>query len=514
MTLRTETPATSEPPVGQRPEDEKLSVGASYAYGLQHILTMYGGVIAPPLIVGGAAGLEPAQLGLLVSAALFVSGLATLLQSLGLPFFGSKLPLVQGISFASVSTMVAIATGDGGLPAVFGSIIVAGAIGIVISPFFSQVVRFFPPVVTGVIITVIGLSLLPVAFRWAMGNDDSLPSFGSMANIGLAAFTLAVVLLLSRLAQGPISRLAILLGLVIGTLFALAVGKADFSAVGTGPIVALPQPFEFGAPTFQVGAIVSMTIVILVIMTETTADTLAVGEIVGTRVDARRVGDALRADMLATTLSPVFNSFPASAFAQNVGVVAITGVKSRYVVAAGGSVLFALGLLPVLGRVIAAVPYPVLGGAGIVLFGTVAASGIRTLSKVDYDGNLNLILVAVAISFGVLPIAAPTFWDAFPEGVAVVLDSGISAASLVAVVLNLLFNELRKGQRENPNTFSAGPAVHVRDDEVEALRRRGQAGMADQAAPALDTSGAEAAEHAAPGRVPTAGAARAVGDDR
>lgn len=365
--------------------------------------------------------------------------------------------------------MVAIATGAGGLPSVFGPIIIAGLIGIAVSPFFSQVVRFFPPVVTGVIITVIGLSLLPVAFRWVMGNDK-VPEFGSMATIGLAAFTLVVILLLSRLAQGPISRLAILLGLVVGTLFALAVGRADFSAIGTGPIVALPKPFAFGAPTFEIGAIVSMTIVILVIMTETTADTLAVGEIVGTKVDARRVGDALRADMLATTLSPVFNSFPASAFAQNVGVVAITGVKSRYVVAAGGSVLFILGLLPVLGRVIAAVPYPVLGGAGIVLFGTVAASGIRTLSTVDYDGNLNLILVAVAISFGVLPIAAPTFWDAFPEGVAIVLDSGISAASLVAVLLNLAFNEVKKGQRTNPNTFSAGPAVQVRDDEVEALR--------------------------------------------
>ena len=501
--------ATTDPTPTPRPEDEKLSLGASYAYGLQHILTMYGGVIAPPLIVGGAAGLEPAQLGLLVSAALFVSGLATLLQSLGVPFFGSRLPLVQGISFASVSTMVAIATGDGGLPAVFGSIIVAGAIGIAISPFFSQVVRFFPPVVTGVIITVIGLSLLPVAFRWAMGNDDTLPTFGSMATIGLAAFTLAVILVLSRVAQGPLSRLAILLGLVIGTLFALVVGRADFSAVGTGPVVALPRPFEFGAPTFAVGAIVSMTIVILVIMTETTADTLAVGEIVGTDVDARRVGDALRADMLATTISPVFNSFPASAFAQNVGVVAITGIKSRYVVAAGGSVLFLLGLLPVLGRVVAAVPYPVLGGAGIVLFGTVAASGIRTLSTVDYDGNLNLVLVAVALSSGVLPIAAPTFWDAFPDGLAVVLDSGISAASLVAVVLNLVFNVLRKGQREDPTTFSAAPALQVRQDEVDALRRRGEAGMADQAAPALDL-GAHAPEGAQ--RTSVAGVPRAGRD--
>jgi uric acid transporter len=171
-----------------------------------------------------------------------------------------------------------------------------------------------------------------------------------MSNIGLAAFTLAVVLLISRLAQGTLSRLSILLGIVIGTLFAWAVGMADFGRVGEGAIFAFPTPFQFGAPVFEIGAIISMTIVILVIMTETAADILAVGEIVGTKVDARRVGDGLRADMLATTVAPVFNTFPASAFAQNVGLVAVTGIKSRFAVAAGGSVLLALGLVPVLGR--------------------------------------------------------------------------------------------------------------------------------------------------------------------
>jgi len=185
-----------------RPEDERLPLGPTFAYGIQHILTMYGGVIAPPLIVGGAAGLSPAQQGLLVTAALFVSGLATILQSVGVPFFGSQLPLVQGISFASVSTMTAVATGSGGLPAVFGAIIVAGVVGLAISPFFSQVVRFFPPVVTGTIITVIGLALFPVAVRWAMGGNAKAPDYGSVANIGLAAATLLVILLLSRLVQG------------------------------------------------------------------------------------------------------------------------------------------------------------------------------------------------------------------------------------------------------------------------------------------------------------------------
>ena len=465
-------------PEGRRPEDEKYSVARTYIYGLQHIMTMYGGVIAPPLIVGQAAGLTGAQIGVLVSASLLVSGAATLLQTIGLPFFGSQLPLVQGISFASVSTMVAIATGDGGLPAVFGAITAAGVIGLAISPFFSQIIRFFPPVVTGSIITVIGLSLLPVAVRWMMGTNPRSPEWGSAANIGLAMFTLVVVLVLSRFLQGTISRLSILLGLVVGTLFAAAVGMTDFAAVGQGPTFALPEPFLFGAPVFQVGAILSMTIVILVIMTETTADIIAVGEIVGTKVDARRVGDGLRADMIATTVAPVFNTFPASAFAQNVGLVAITGIKSRWAVAAGGSVLFVLGLLPVLGRVVAAIPNPVLGGAGIVLFGSVAASGIRTLSKVHYEGNLNLTLVAVAVSFGIIPIAMPTFYDHFPTWVGMIFESGISAASLVAVLLNLLFNEVRGAKGEDPSVFEAGStaraeaAAEIAEDIEEEDRER------------------------------------------
>ena len=448
-----------------RPEDERYPAGQLMAYGTQHILTMYGGVIAPPLIVGGAAGLSGSDLALLVTAGLFVSGLATLLQTLGLGPFGSRLPIVQGISFASVSTMVAIASTDG-LQPVFGAIIVAGVIGLVLSSFFAQLVRLFPAVVTGSIITVIGLSLMPVAFRWAMGNNDKAPDFGSMENIGYAGLTLVVILVISRLFQGAISRLSILIGLVIGTLVAVATGKADFSAVADARPVALPPLLHFGAPTFELGAIVSMTIVALVIMTETTADLLAIGEIVGTDVDARRVAAGLRADMASTTVAPLFGTFPCSAFAQNVGLVALTGIKSRYVVATGGLVLLLLGLLPPVGAVVAAIPYPVLGGAGVVLFGSVAASGIRALSRVQYQDNLNMVIVSVALAAGIAPIAAPTFWDAFPESFRVVMESGISATAVVAVVLNFLFNEITRGNRAGASVFAAS------EDRRDALGER------------------------------------------
>jgi NCS2 family nucleobase:cation symporter-2 len=242
---------------------------------------------------------------------------------------------------------------------------------------------------------------------------------------------------------GLLSRLAVLIGIVIGTAVAAGSGRADFSTVTEGAYVALPPVLHFGSPTFHLGAIVSMTVVMLVIMTETTADILAVGEIIQTEVDERRVADGLRADMLSTTVSPLLGSFPCSAFAQNVGLVALTRVRSRYVVAVGGVLLVVFGLLPVVGRVVAAIPYPVLGGAGIVLFGSVAASGVKTLSQVAFEGNLNLLVVATALGAGMVPVAAPEFWADFPEAMRVVLGSGISAAAVTAVLLNLVFNEVR-----------------------------------------------------------------------
>lgn len=453
-----------------RPEDERLPIGKSFGYGLQHVLTMYGGIIAPPIIVGNAAGVSPDQVALLIACCLFVGGLATILQTVGVPFFGSQLPLVQGTSFASVATLVAIVTGGGGLPAAFGAVLIASVIGLVITPFFAMVVRFFPPVVNGVVITAIGLSLLPVAGNWIMGNNADSPEYGSVANVGLAGLTLLIILVLSKVGNAAISRLSILLGLVIGTVIAAVIGMADFSKVGDGAVVAFPEPFAFGLPTFPLAGTISMVIVVLVIMTETTADILAVGEIARTKVNARRVANGLRADMLASTIAPVFNGFTQSAFAQNVGLVAITGVRSRFVVTAGGVILLVLGLFPIIGRVVAAIPYPVLGGAGIVLFGTVAASGIRTLAKVEYRNNLNLVVVAVSLGFGLLPIVTPTIWNQFPEWFYTIFHSGISSAAIMAILLNIVFNVLKRGNTEGSSVFAAGPARMVSTMELTALR--------------------------------------------
>lgn len=207
-------------------------------------------------------------------------------------------------------------------------------------------------------------------------------------------------------------------------------------------MVTIPEFFAFGMPTFELTAILSMLIVTLVIMTETTADIIAVGEIVGTKVDADRISDGLRADMLSSAAAPIFGSFMQSAFAQNVGLVAITEVKSRFVVTAGGIILVVLGLLPIMGRLIASIPVPVLGGAGLVLFGTVAASGIRTLAKIDYNEQKNLIIVATSIAAGMVPIIDHSFYADFPKWVQTLFHSGISSTCLMAILLNILFNHL------------------------------------------------------------------------
>lgn len=451
------------------PENEKLPFGTTLAFGLQHILTMYGGILAVPLIIGNAAGLSADQTATLVTASLFVGGLATILQSAGLPFLGSRLPLVQGVSFAAVATMLAILSGNGSLTDVFGAIIVASIIGFIIAPFFAKIIRFFPPVVTGTVITAIGLTLFPVAANWAMGGSADADDYGSVMNISLAIMTFVIIMIFSKVGVAVLSRLSILLGLIVGTVIAFFLGEADFSAVGSGTPIAFPSVFEFGLPTFDIAAIISMVIVILVIKVETTADIIAVGEIIGTPVDSRRIADGLRADMLSSAVAPVFGSFTQSAFAQNVGLVALSGVKSRWVVTAGGGIMVALGLIPWLGQVVAAIPMPVLGGAGIVLFGTVAASGIRNLSTVKYEGNMNLVIVASALAFGMIPVVQPEFYHNFPSWIETIFESGISSAAIIAVILNIVFNELKAGNTPDPSVFAAKPIRFLTRTQLEDL---------------------------------------------
>ncbi len=452
---------------GPHPVDELLPPVKLFSTGLQHVAAMYAGVVAPPLIVGAGVGLSPAELALLISASLFTAGLATLLQTLGIWKIGARLPFVNGVSFAGVAPMIAIATEHGpknALPVIFGAVIVAGLLCFLAAPYFCKLIRFFPPVVQGTVITLIGVSLLPVAVNWARGGSPGAPGYGSMRAIGLAAITLAAVVLCNRLLRGFWQQLSLLIGLAFGTLIALPLGLADFGAVRNAKVFALPSPFHFGAPVFDAAAIVSLCIVMVVSMTESTADMLALGKIVDREADEATLAAGLRADGLATAISPVFNGFAASAFAQNIGLVALTKIRSRFVVAAGGGILVLLGLFPVLGSVVSLVPQPVLGGAGIVLFGTVAASGIRTLAEAGMESTSHTILVSVSLGVGIIPIAVPTFYDSFPEAVRTLMHSGISAGCVMAVLLNLLFHHVgttrrsRSGQGSGTTVPTATPS--------------------------------------------------------
>ncbi|UQN08170.1 nucleobase:cation symporter-2 family protein [Deinococcus sp. QL22] len=440
------------------PVDEVPPAGRMVAFGLQHVLSMYAGIIAVPLVLASAIGLPQDQVVRIVNASFFMCGVATLIQTIGFPGFGAKLPIVQGTTFAALASMILIGK-EYGLPGIYGSVIVAGLFTVLLAPYFSRMLRFFPPVVAGTVITIIGVSLMPVAIRWAGGGVPSAPTFGDPTNLGLAALVMLFVLLITRFGKGFWSRVAVLLGLVFGTVVAALIGKASFATVGTAAAIGFTPPFFFGFPTFALIPILSMILVMLVVMVETTADLLAIGEIVDKPVNAREVAAGLRADGLSTALGGVFNVFPFTAFAQNVGLVRFTGIKSRFVVATAGVILMLLGFFPKLGALVASIPLPVLGGAGLVLFGTVAAAGIQTLSKVNMADTRNLTIVAVSIALGVIPSTVPTLYEKLPDWAGLFLESGITAAAIAAILLNILFNIV--GSSREQLSYTADATSHA-----------------------------------------------------
>jgi uric acid transporter len=423
------------------PVDEVLPLNQLFLYGLQHVLAMYAGAVAVPLILANALGLPKEQLIYLINADLFTCGVATLIQTLGFWKMGIKIPVIQGVTFAAVTPMILIGKAHG-LTGIYGSVMIAGLITFLISPYFSRLIRFFPPVVTGSIITIIGVSLLPVAVRWAGGGVPAAPAFGDLRFLGLAFVVLILVVFFYRYFKGFLSNIAVLLGLAAGMLIAIPMGLVNFSGVATAPWIGITTPFAFGMPTFDLASVVSMTLVMLVVMTETTGDFIAIGEIIDKPISQEDLTRGLRADGFSTILGGILNAFPYTAYAQNVGLVGLTRVKSRYVVAAAGAILVVLGLFPQIAAVVASIPTAVLGGAGIAMFGMVIASGIKTLSKIKFDNNHNLMVVAVSVAVGLIPLAVPNIYQKFPAELQVILNSGITAGSIVAILLNALLNKV------------------------------------------------------------------------
>ncbi|HDK7168080.1 TPA: purine permease [Clostridium botulinum] len=434
------------------PVDELLPPQQLFILGLQHVLAMCAGAVAVPLIVGGALNLSAEQTIFLINADLFVAGIATLVQSLGIKnFIGAKVPVIEGASFASVSAMLAIANtypGDPitGITTIFGATFIAGLFCFIMAPFFGKLIRFFPKVVTGTVITIIGISLLPVAVRWCAGNDVKSSTFASPKNILLALFVLVLILIMYKFFKGILGNISILLGIVVGTIVASMLGMSDFTRVHSSGWINIDIPLYFGALKFDLTAIISMILVMLVMMTEATGNMIAIHEMVGKDIDDKNLTRGLRTDGFATMLAGIFNTFPHTAFGQNVGLVNLTGVKSRFVVAASGGILILLGLFPKAGAVVASIPYPVLGGAGIAMFGMVASGGISSLGQVEFKGTKNGMIIAVSIGLAMIPLAVPTFYSKFPQWVETLFHSGITTGSLTAILLNLFFNEFGKNK--------------------------------------------------------------------
>ncbi|QIL78802.1 purine permease [Diaphorobacter sp. HDW4A] len=470
------------------PVDEKLPLGKVTTLGLQHVLVMYAGAVAVPLIVGRALNLAPEQVAHLISADLFVCGLVTLIQAMGATqWFGIKLPVMMGVTFASVAPMISMAQSTGGQAGaglIFGSVIGAGIISLLIAPLISRMLRFFPPVVTGTIIAVIGISLMRVGINWIFGNPvgptapsvpnpehlkwladaqanagapgSSLPpipkgfavvptipnpKYADLAGVGISGAVLVTILLIARFGKGFLANVSVLAGIVVGGIITAAMGLMDFNKVAKAEWFDLVLPFEIATPVFDPILILTMSLVMVVVMIESVGMFLALSDMTGKEVSQDDLTRGLRTDGLGTLLGGIFNTFPYTSFSQNVGLVAVTGVKSRWVCVAGGVILIILGILPKMAALIESLPTVVLGGAGLVMFGMVAATGIRILSNVDFQKNRNnAMIVAVSIGVGMIPLVAPNFRQWMPHAIHPLIESGILLASLSAVLLNIFFN--------------------------------------------------------------------------
>ena len=472
----TETGKTVHP-VDQVPSFGKLSV-----LGIQHVLAFYAGAVVVPLVIASGLGLDNETLIHLINADLFTCGIASIIQSAGLgPKIGVRLPLIQGVTFTAVSPLIAIgiaATPAGadpktGLATMYGSIIAAGLVTFFVAPFFAKLLRFFPPVVTGTLLTVMGITLISVSagdiVSWgtyaAEGQDA-----GALTLRGLAyAFgTLVIIVAIQRIFKGFMSTISVLVGLVVMTAIAFALGDANSSDIGQSAWVGVTTPFFFGIPKFNIAAIISMLIVMAVTMVETTGDVFATGEVVGKRITPKHVANALRADGLSTLLGGVFNSFPYTCFAQNVGLVRLTRVKSRWVVTAAGIIMIILGILPKAGAVVASIPGPVIGGASLAMFANVAVVGIQTLSKVDMRDHRNAVIVSTSIGLAMLVTLKPDLASLMPSWLQIIFGSGVTIGALIAFILNLLFFHV--GKQDGPDVAIVdGRPVDL--DQVNAMDR-------------------------------------------
>lgn len=410
----------------------------STALGLQHLLAMYAGAILVPIIIGTELGFNSQQMTYLVAIDILMCGVATLLQVYSGRIIGIGLPVVLGCTFTAVSPIIMIGN-ENGITAIYGAIIASGAIIFLIGGFFGQLVRFFPPVVTGTVVATIGISLLPVAVN-NMAGGLGASDFASGENVALAFITLAIILIIYRFFTGFIRAIAILLGMIGGTVLAIVIGAVDFSPVTEASVFHMVQPFYFGVPTFNWSAILTMTLVAMVSLVESTGVYFALGDICDRQLKGKDLARGYRSEGLASIIGGIFNAFPYTTFSQNVGLTQVSGVKSRGVIVITGVMLILLGFIPKLAALTLIIPKAVLGAAMLAMFGMVITQGVKMLAPAVTESNENAMIAAIAIGLGVGVSVVPEIFASLPEGIKILTSNGIIAAATTAIVLNIFFN--------------------------------------------------------------------------
>ncbi len=415
-----------------------MNIFKNLSLGIQHVLAMYAGAIVVPLIVGSGIGLSGHQLTYLVAIDIFMCGVATFLQVWKNRFFGIGLPVVLGCTFTAVGPMIAIGN-EYGVTSIYGAVLISGIIVILISSIFGKLVKFFPPVVTGSVVTIIGVTLIPVAMNNMAGGEGS-SNFGSIENLILAFTVLIIILLLNRFFTGFVRSISILIGIIIGTIIASFMGLVDLQPVREASWFNIGKPFYFGAPSFEIAPIITMTIVAIVSMVESSGVYFALGDICNKKIDDKDLARGYRAEGLAYTLGAIFNAFPYTTFSQNVGLLQMTGIKTNKVIYTTAIMLIGLGLVPKIAALATVIPSSVLGGAMIVMFGMVIAYGMKMLGQIDFTSQENLIIIACSVGLGLGVTVVPGIFAGLPESVKILTNSGIVIGSVTAILLNIIFH--------------------------------------------------------------------------
>ncbi|WP_420923818.1 nucleobase:cation symporter-2 family protein [Actinobacillus pleuropneumoniae] len=421
------------------PVDSKPPFGLTLLLAAQHLLAALGGIIAVPLVIGNVLKLPTPDTIVLVNAALLVSGIVTIIQCQGIGPIGLRLPSVMGTSFTFVVAALAIGFSEHGVAGIMGASLVGSLVMIIGSFFMPYVRKLFPPVVTGVVVMMIGLSLIPVAVDWFAGGQKGDPHYADPANLAMATFVLVLVVILVQWGKGIFSAAAIVIGMMVGYVVALALGWINFDAVKNADAFAIPQPLHFGL-AFPISGIIGMSIAYLVTIVESSGNFLALGNATQMEITGKHLRGGVLCDGLGSAFAAIMSTTPFSSFAQNIGVISLTGVASRYVVTIMGVLLVLAGVFPWFGALIVSIPSPVLGGAGLMMFAMIIAAGIQMLDKVERSKR-NGLIIAISIGCGLAVTTRPELLDKLPGFFKEVFGSGITVGSLLALILNLILPE-------------------------------------------------------------------------